>query len=316
MTLATPEYLYKYASRETGLKILGSGSLRWSSPELFDEPFNIRQDPKLDFDHMSVSNAMLKTASAMIFTRDMPEGNMDHPLYKAIRRWRSEDRFHDEEEAFEALSELLAPTPESLKSKIRNMVQDWGKLVEHARLLCFSDTFKDPQSWRLYAENHRGVVLRFNCDADSMLGRAKPVEYSPVRNRLSSLKEQVDDLVGIARALPNAEFASKLYIKPKTDASEREWRCLQVLKEEDLDCGEDVVDWYLDSPFDANELTAVFLGFAMPPSQREEIIEVIRANYPRATVYLASPTPESYEVEFQKVSSRSGTRAPTAVAAR
>ncbi len=314
--MATPEYLYKYASYESSLKILTSGNFRWSSPELFDEPFNIRQDPGLDFDHASVSTAMLKSASAMIFTRDMPDGNNDHPLYKAIRRWRSEDRFHDEEEAFDALSELLAPTPESLKSKIATMVTEWRMLVEHARLLCFSDTFKDLQSWRLYAENHKGIALRFNCESNGTLGSARQVEYSSTRNRLSTLKEQVDDLVGINRALPSTEYASKLFIKPKSDASEREWRCLQVLAEEDLDCGEDVEDWYLDAPFRADELTAAYLGFAMSEEHKDEICDLIRTHYPRATIYLASPVAESYDIEFQKLPSRRSTPEPQAVAAR
>lgn len=316
MKLATPEYLYKYASYETGLKILNSGNFRWSSSELFDEPFNIRQDPKLDFDHASVSNAMLKTASAMIFTRDMPEGNNDHPLYKAIKRWRSEDRFHDEEEAFVALSELLAPTPESLKSKINSMEKEWGMLVEHARLLCFSDTFKDLQCWRLYAANHSGVALRFNCEQNGTLARAQQVNYSPNRNRLSSLKEQVNDLVGMQRALPSTEYASKLFIKPKTDATEREWRCLRVVEEEDLDCGEDIEDWYLDEPFKPDELTAAYLGFAMSEERQTEICEVIKAAYPRAVIYIASPTTDTYEIEFQKRTTQPSAVRPQAVAAR
>ena len=314
--MATPEYLYKYAYYETGLKILSSGNFRWSSPELFDEPFNVQQDPALDFDHVSVSTAMLKTASAMIFTRDLPDGNNDHPLYKAIKRWRSEDRFHDEGEAFDALSELLAPTPESLKSKISAMVNEWRRLVEHARVLCLSDTYKDLQSWRLHAENHRGVAFRFNCDRTGTLGNAKPVQYSPIRNQLSTLKEQVEDLVGIQRALPSTEYASKLLIKPKSDASEREWRCLKVLAEEDLDCGEDVEDWYLDEKFAPDELTAVYLGFAMSEDHRFEICSLIRQKYPRATVYVAAPVADSYEIEFQKQPSQQRASEPQAIAAR
>ena len=314
--MATPEHLYKYASYETGLKILNSGSFRWSSPELFNEPFNIRHAPKLDFDHTSVSKAMLKAASSMIFTRDIPNGNNDHPLYKAIKRWRTEDRFHDEEEAFDALSELLAPTPESLKPKIKSMENEWGMLVEHARLLCFSDTFKDLQCWRLYAANHSGVALRFNCEKYGTLAHAQQVNYSATRNRLSTLKEQVNDLVGIQRALPTTEYASKLFIKPKTDRSEREWRCLRILKEEDLDCGEDVEDWYLDEAFRPDELTAAYLGFAMPEERQSEICEIISTTYPKAVIYVASPATETYEIELQKRPSQPNAVRPQAVAAR
>ncbi|MFT4634106.1 MAG: hypothetical protein ACI9BC_003137, partial [Crocinitomicaceae bacterium] len=113
--MADPETLIKYVRPDTAQKVLGSGTLRWSSPELFDEPWSVRLDPHLGFDHQLVSQTMLKAATGMIFARDMPEGNLDHPLFKAIRRWRAEERFQDETEAFEALSELLAPTPETVR---------------------------------------------------------------------------------------------------------------------------------------------------------------------------------------------------------
>ena len=78
--MRTPETLIKYASADTAKLILSNQTLRWSSPELFEDPWELRAAPQLPFAHLSVNQAMLKTASAMIFTRDLPSGDLNHPL--------------------------------------------------------------------------------------------------------------------------------------------------------------------------------------------------------------------------------------------
>ncbi len=132
--LAAIDSLYKFASAEFGELILSTGKLRWSSPELFDEPWAVKYDPKLGFDHVIVCKTMLKVAVSMIFTREMPNGNQEHPLYKAIKRWRLEDRFKDEVEAYDALSELLAPTPDTLNEKLKHIVTAWKVQVANSRI--------------------------------------------------------------------------------------------------------------------------------------------------------------------------------------
>ena len=112
--------------------ILENQTLRWSSPQLFDDPWELRVDPRLLFDHLSINQAMLKTATATIFTRDLPAGDLNHPLYKAIRRWRAEDRFRDEDKAFGALTELLSATAGTLEAKLQKLGCNWRAMVASA----------------------------------------------------------------------------------------------------------------------------------------------------------------------------------------
>ena len=53
--MRTPETLIKYASADTAKLILSNQTLRWSSPELFEDPRELRADPQLPFDHLSVN---------------------------------------------------------------------------------------------------------------------------------------------------------------------------------------------------------------------------------------------------------------------
>lgn len=300
-----PDTLIKYASANHGEAILSTGTLRWSSPELFDEPWAVKHDPKLHFDHMTINKAMLKQATSMIFTRDMPTGHAEHPLYKAIRRWRAEDRFKDEVEAFEALSELLAPTPETLKDKLGHIIRSWQNMVEHTRILCLSESAKELQSWQRYADNFRGLALRFDNEGSGIICDPKRMEYSTQVCKLTTIKEQVDDLVGIKRMNVIGSFESKLLTKNKCDAMEKEWRCIKVLKEEELHCGEDVEDWYVDEPFNPRELKAVYFGFLMPEAKRQHLTAHLRKNYPQAQLFIAQPTDELYDLVFQKISKKS-----------
>ena len=300
--MATPESLYKYATTDQAETILATNKLRWSSPELFDEPWAIKLDPKLGFDHLAINKAMLKTAVSMIFTRDMPSGNLEHPLYKAIRRWRSEDRFHDELEAFGALSELLAPTPDTLQQRLHDIVAAWKNLVANSRILCLSETNRDIHSWACYAENHRGLALKFGTDDSVCITDPKPVSYVNQRCHLTTVKEQVDDLVGIKRAAGINGLEQKILTKNKYSASEKEWRCIRHYAEEELDCGEDVEDWYLDEKFDPAELQAIYFGFLMPMVSRKKIIQLVKSKYPHVVLYAAYPLEHQYDLDFEKIS--------------
>ena len=297
--MATPESLYKYVTAESAVTILNTGTLRWSSPELFDEPWSIPHEPNLGFDHFTINKVMLKTAVSMIFTRDMPPGNENHPLYKAIKRWRVEDRFKDEVEAFDALSELLAPTPETLEAKLKKITSAWRDLVSNSRMVSLSESAKEPMSWRLYADNYRGAVFKFS--TEDTLANPQKVEYVSQRCRLTTIREQVDDLIGIQRAAGIETFQLKLLTKSLDEAMEKEWRCIQIMNEEELDCGEDVEDWYLDQPFHKSELLSVYFGFQMTDRHRNELVGLLKSNYPSAALFCAKQNEEQYEVDFEKL---------------
>ena len=294
-----PEALYKYFSFDAGGKVLANGKLRWYSPELLEDPWFIGYQAELGFNHETINKAMLNTAVSMLFTRDIPPGNKEHPLYKALCRWRAEDRFKDEAEAWDALSELLAPTPETLQEKLQKIVTSWQELVSNSRVISFSDTVKDMQLWDQQADQFQGLVLRF--DPIGALSEPRPVEYSAQRPHLTTVREQVNDLVGIQRAAVIEKFESKMLTKAKHLAYQREWRCIQVMAEEDLDCGEDIEDWFMDEPIPTDSLKAIYLGFRMPEARIKKIADLAKRHFPEATLYLSAPVEEQFELTFEKL---------------
>lgn len=128
----------------------------------------------------------------------------------------------------------------------------------------------------------------------------KPVEYSVQRQHLTTVREQVNDLVGIERAMVEDKFESKLLSKGKHLSHEREWRCIRLMDEQDLDCGEDVQDWYMDEPIPTDSMTAVYLGFKMPPELVNEIAQLVKTSYPDTAIYKSKPVEEQFDLEFRK----------------
>lgn len=298
---ATPETLVKYTDAVTAKKIIERGCLRWSSPELFRNPWELKMRPDLGFDELTVNKAMLNMATSLIFTRNLPAGNNQHPLYKAIRRWRAEDRFTTEEEAFEALTELLASTPELLHERLKNITDAWSDLVAHARVICLSETHQNIQSWDRYAANHEGVALRFLSDDSTAIANPQPVTYSTVRPQITSLREQVDDMVGLKKAAGTDTFPQKMLLKSKWDAAEKEWRCIKVIGDDDLDCGEDVEDWYCDLAFQTSELRCVYFGFNIDANDRDEIIGLIQKSYSGVSLFQGIQADGVYELSFERI---------------
>ena len=135
-----------------------------------------------------------------------------------------------------------------------------------------------------------------------VLSNSKPVVYTGVRTLLTSVKEQVDDLVGIKRAEVIDTFEKRLLSQPKLSASEKEWRNIKVFKEDELDCGEDTEDWFLDLSFEPKELKAVYFGFKIPKKKRMELTEILNTSYPSTTLYLSIPVEGKFEVDFKKLS--------------
>jgi hypothetical protein len=298
--VAALDALYKYLTTDAARKVLVEGSLRWVSPALVEDPWFIGYQVDLGFDHETINKAMLKTAVSMIFDRELPSGNREHPLYKAICRWRAEERFNNETEAWDALSELLAPTPETLQQKLNKITDNWQETVANARVLSFADNPKVMSAWQHQADNFKGVALRF--EPSGSFSDAKPVEYSNQRPHLTTVKEQVNDLVGIERANVEGKFESKLLTNGRHLSFEKEVRCVRIFDEEDLDCGEDIEDWYMDEAFAPEQLTAVYFGFAVPDYEILEIGALLETSYPGTTLYRARKIDEQYDIEFDKIS--------------
>lgn len=61
------QYFYKYVSAEVAKIILARKELRWTSPLLFNDPFDVSQELRLNFDEATLNVALNNTDSLRHF---------------------------------------------------------------------------------------------------------------------------------------------------------------------------------------------------------------------------------------------------------
>lgn len=292
--------LIKFCTVDTGVKILSSQSLRWSAPNLFDDPFELQYQSRPDTDATSLLEALRREALILLFGPNVPTGRHNR-LVNVMARWREQERFCDEEEAKTVLTDLLGQIAELQEKQIEQYLLDWRKFARTTRIACFSEKPNNIPSWQRYADQHRGIALRFECGDDTGLPKPQRVQYLTNAPVITSQQEQLDIIYGRQKAPTADAFPEKLLSKGKHDQLEQEWRCLSTAQQSDI---EDEHAWCDFKPFPAHELRAVYFGMNMSEQDQAKIYKLVRANYPTAKIYRAAVQPGRYELEFNLWSNR------------
>jgi Protein of unknown function (DUF2971) len=132
--------------------------------------------------------------------------------------------------------------------------------------------------WAYYAEQHQGLVLRFNSvpELDSPWVTARPIVYHADMPRLLDANFLADLWSGRATLEPRT-LDRLVYTKSIEWAHEREWRIYSG-------DGRDANAQYEDIAFHQRELEAVIFGCRMPTEDRNAFSELIGESYPGAEI--------------------------------
>lgn len=299
--MATDEItsLVKFCTMEVGLNALDRQALRWSSPHLFNDPFEPDYRSRPNFTPDTLLDGLIKEAITMLFGPDEPTGKSNR-LIAAIARWRDEERFGSEEEAGQVLHQLLSQVAQQQQAGIDRYLTAWQQFARSLRICSFSDKPDNMACWQRYGANHSGIALRFATGENTALSDPKRVTYSPAPNVITSLNQQINVAYGRETAPGADTFIDKLLSKDRDNSSEREWRCfgseLDTTPDDDTRC-------YNHKPFAATELKAVYLGLASKAADRDAVAELILKKYHHTKVYQAEALPGKYAVTFVPLTS-------------
>ncbi len=278
---------------DAALKVLNSSSLRWSSPDSFNDPFDMRFDLHVDIDHARVRNLTLKSLwDAHYSSEGVTVGNA---LGQLIRSWRaafpklSRDEF--DKEFGEAIDESLRKLPllvDDSNPTFQNTMRD-------VKVLCLSERNDSILMWSHYAQMHQGVVFELACvpERDSDWGAAMPVNYGDMPSIFDD-----DFLIRVlsGQASMNTpefilESIDRFVTAKATDwFYEREWRVVLHLT--------DPSKRTQDLSFSPEELTAVYLGCRMSDNHKKEIAANIRHDYPNTKVFAAKKMERTFALRF------------------
>jgi len=296
------QFFYKYVTSNTAIRIISDLQVRWSSPLLFNDPFDTQMELRQGFEAGNLELLMWEEIENKVRGRKELRGDPKNPFFKlfsAMRTGELEDRFSDikaaaRSEVVDEESKDITASFHSLGGELNN---DWKQQLHRMRIFCVTEVFDDLLMWAHYAENHTGVVIQFKClpAQDTTLCIAKPVTYSADIPVLITPEELVDYLCGASRFTSGDYSRKQAFTKSLHWSYEREWRVL------DFEPNPNAQGLFRTQGLWPDEIEAVFLGCRMKDEVREEIRSHLKGVLHHVKIYHASPSRSLFRLEFEQI---------------
>lgn len=285
---------YKYMTANTAKAVLGNRTLRWSSPTLFNDPFDVQFDLHAEYDRGRVAaRAMQAILDGYYGKQPINPRNILGQILILLR-----DRVPGMSEA--ELREKLGPGfyegMERAERRLPKTHEEFRAVIADLKLLCLSEVHDNILMWAHYAKDHTGIVLELACieELDSAWGAAMPVRYEKRMPLLIDEDKLVALMSGVGTIVDPQIFHNSVYVKAADWAYEREWRLVG---------GRDKHKAFEDFGFHPLELSGVYLGCRTTVADQDELIKLAGA-YPTARIYAGKKSERNFTVEFAELSSR------------
>jgi hypothetical protein len=272
--------LFKYTTAATARTILSTIQLRWSSPLLFNDPFDIRRDFELPFGNAEFLDAIIDRFASYLRGEGEPGTPYSRVLLEGLKLASRKT----------TVSALLADLKNTLVMTIAPMElargqfrDNWSERVPGMRILCFSANATSPAMWAHYARDLSGAVLSFESsdERDSPWLLAQPVIYRPERPSLPPAREWARATLGETEIDWESYLSEYYFVKSADWSYEEEYRVASDNRQ-----GEQGL--HSDYYFFPEDLRQVILGPRIDAADANEIRELVSRNFPNALVDQAS----------------------------
>jgi hypothetical protein len=265
-----PQFFYKYMTAKVAKIVLATRRLRWSSPLLFNDPFDITQELRLDFDEHRLSAALTDRVASL-----MEHGDLSAPVVHPVFRLLLQGAIRSGPDARRAMARELrrkmgAPTPGQAEA-LRELKDTWRAMVPSFRVLCLSEVNDATTMWNHYADGNKGVVLQFFAvkEVDSAFLVARPVVYQDTPPSIADVGTWVNCMLGQGEKSYQDLFTEYLYVKTCEWSYEREWRIpAPGRRPEDSEL-------FGDYGFHPGELTAIYFGPKCSEEDRSDLHKLL-----------------------------------------
>ena len=289
--LELPPSLTYFGSYLGAQQIIQHHRLPLFQADEISDPFLPNQFSILDFECQDLFEKSVKYMSSAILGKSAPKGNPNHPLQKAIRRWRGENRFNDESEIRESLVGLLPAMVEKQFNHAKEIHNDWLAYISKKRILPLFESSNSLDLWTLEADRYAGVAIKFRCNEDSIFQHCHPAHYDKHPANTVKINDCVNLMVGDTNEI-EVDYLQTLLTQNYQFRSQKEWRMVIDKQPDDELCVE----------FPLNLIQSVYIGAAVPKIKAEQMLTNIKQLAADINVYQAICAEASYEFHYQKIS--------------
>jgi hypothetical protein len=283
-------------SANTAKIVLANQKLRWSSPVLFNDPFDVPRQLVPECTALDIgSSIVLKLAKFLEFP-NIDISNMSAKLQEGIGFLRE---LFPEGAPKELLDKLKAqnenpPLGVNSKVQLQNLKDIWEQDILRRRILCLTESPFITSMWNHYADSYKGVVLEFSCidELDSAWLIARPIEYSDVLPMTYTADGLADLILLNHQSQMDYLTHTVTYLKTTEWITEKEWRVssFQEPHEEGL---------FSDYSFNSRELKSIILGPMINHNDEAEILK-LSARYENVNNFRAT-IGSSRKIEIQNL---------------
>jgi len=283
---------FKYVSADVAKIVLANQTLRWSSPVLFNDPFDVVRILAEGIKPSEIQECMIDRIIDIIEKEeDFPVGLLPK-LRLVLEPLRQQDGAHLKETVIKVLSEYRINPIQELKG-LSELKEMWKAIIPDLRILCLSARNDSAPMWNHYADRYKGAVLELMCrdELDSQWLIAEPVQYPP--EKLSPL-----DKTGWGKVLVlEQQHAARhiihesSYTKTADWAYEQEWRVVSFKKRGEY--GE-----YSDYKFNPLELGTIYLGPEISQEDKGDIESLLTHRFAHVNLFAGKVSGGQY-IKFE-----------------
>src|SRR6267142_88934 len=278
------DVFYKYMSADTAKAVLRGRSFRWSSPLLFNDPFDVPRELAFGVSPDAILDAVARRWVELLRNPPKDCTHLNATVQMVLQSAHAVDRtaLVDGIAAKVAVG-LKTSNQEKQSASLEAVRQMWRDTLPGLRILCLSGSPGKTSMWYHYAEKYTGAVIEVACsdELDSPWIAAEAVQYpkeppeifTPVGwGHLLTLKLELA-----------VEEMLRGYIFHKTPdwSYEEEWRVF-AFKSRPEDTGQ-----YFDYPVHEGNFLRVFLGPRMADADRAELLSIVGEEMPHMKAYRA-----------------------------
>jgi hypothetical protein len=284
---------FKHLRADIAKTVIATRKLRWSSPLLFNDPFDFSQELRLGFDEAQLSAAVTEKIASLLERGEPPQATM-HPKVVLMLRLTAQA---SEEVRRELASELRKSSAAAARGQfdaLQELKSTWKAMVPGFRVLCLSEVNDATPMWAHYAGGYTGAVLEFRAidelDSGFLLGR--PVEYRDVP-AIAAPADWAECLI-TPGAVQDRLFREYQYVKTPEWSYEREWRIVTGARPKET-------EMFGDYAFHPLELSAIYFGPKCSAQDRSDLLVLLAHGLAHVEAYDAIIT-DARKLVFRGVS--------------
>jgi len=269
---------FKYVSPGTAKAVLENSTLRWSSPILFNDPFDVPREMSFGINPEDIMQALSLRMTKLIEVPPKDTSDLNPKLQlivETVKKGISENLKKNLILGIKEGANEHRLSSDNLE-EFRSM---WRALIPNFRILCLAESPEHPAMWSHYAKQYSGAVLEFQCvdDLDSPWLAAKQVRYPESKPEVYTADGWANFLT-----MPNEKAIRSIldistFTKSQDWSYEKEWRITSFK-------GQNDIGHFTDYKFHPDELAAVYLGPMVSTPDREILIKLAE-NYSNAVVW-------------------------------